>query len=70
YITEEGAKNRINSNIRKPGKHYKIWGKRLVQKWKKLDLGVHDIPVSLDDCLTLYYDLEQYDSEAVCPPTL
>src|SRR3989337_4508297 len=28
------------------------------------------MPVNLDDCLTLYHDLEQYDSDAVRPPTL
>src|SRR3990170_8925552 len=70
YITEEEAKNWVNPNARKSGEHYKTWGKRLVQKWKELDLGDHDMPVNLDDCLTLYHDLEQYDSDAVRPPTL
>src|SRR3990170_108398 len=70
YITEEEAKNWVNPNARKPGEHYKTWGKRLDQKWKELDLGDHDMPVNLDDCLTLYHDLEQYDSDAVRPPTL
>ncbi|GES95460.1 hypothetical protein GLOIN_2v1480811 [Rhizophagus clarus] len=70
YITEEEAKNWVSPNARKPGEHYKTWGKRLVQKWKELDLGEHDIPISLDDCLTLYHDLEQYDPEAVRQPTL
>jgi len=70
YITEEEAKNWVNPNARKSGEHYKTWGKRLVQKWKELDLGDHDMPVNLDDCLTLYHDLEQYDPEAVRPPTL
>ncbi|RIA80758.1 hypothetical protein C1645_838116 [Glomus cerebriforme] len=70
YITEEEAKNWISPNARKPGENYKTWEKRLVQKWKELDLGDHDIPVSLDDCLTLYHDLEQYDPEAVRQLTL
>ncbi|GBB92879.1 hypothetical protein RclHR1_20710003 [Rhizophagus clarus] len=70
YITEEEAKNWVNPNARKPGKHYKIWGKRLVQKWKEFDLGDHDMPGNLDECITLYHDLEQYDSDTVRPLTL
>ena len=65
YITEEEAKNWINPNARRSKEHYKTWGKRLIQKWKELDLGDHDIPASLDDCQTLYHNLEQYDPDAV-----
>ncbi len=70
YITEEEAKNWVNPNARKSGEHYKTWGKRLVQKWKELDLGDHDMPENLHECHTLCHDLEQYDPDAVRPPTL
>ena len=70
YNKEKEAKNWINLNARKPGEHYKTWGKRLVQKWKELDLRDHVMPVNLNDCLTLYHDLEQYDPDAVRPLTL
>src|SRR6266542_3409750 len=70
YITEEKAKNWVSPNARKPGEHYKTWGKRLVQKWKELDLGDHDMPENLHECHTLCHDLEQYDPDAVRPPTL
>ena len=45
-------------------------GSRLQKRWKELDLGDHDIPLNLDGCKTLFHDLEQYDPEAVRPPTL
>src|SRR3954465_15137472 len=36
---------------------------------KKLELGVEShLTDNLDNCLTLFYDLEQYDEEAVRPP--
>ena len=70
YITEEEAKNWVSPNARKPGEHYKTWGKRLVQKWKELDLGAHDMPENLHECKTLCHDLEQHDPDAICPPTL
>ena len=70
YITEEEAKNWVNPNVRKSGEHYKTWGKRLVQKWKELDLGDHDMPENLHQCHTLCHDLELYDPDAVRPLTL
>ena len=42
----------------------------MVQRWKELDLGNYNIPVSLDECLTLCHDLEQYDPDAVYPSIL
>ncbi|CAG8665868.1 6243_t:CDS:2, partial [Scutellospora calospora] len=37
----------------------------------KLDLGNELLEVNdLDSCKTLFYDLEQYDPNAVRPPTL
>jgi hypothetical protein len=65
YITEEEAKN-----AKRPKEHFRAWGKRLVQRWKELDLEDYDIPTSLDSCQTLYHDLEQYDPDAVRPLTL
>ncbi|CAB5387422.1 unnamed protein product [Rhizophagus irregularis] len=70
YITENEAKNWVNPNARRPKEHFRAWGKRLVQRWKELDLGDHDIPVNLDECLSVCHDLEQYDPDAVRPPTL
>ena len=70
YITEEEAKKWVNPNARKPGEHYKTWGKRLAQKWKELDLGDHDMPENLHECQTLCHDLEQHDPDVICPPTL
>ncbi|CAB4384673.1 unnamed protein product [Rhizophagus irregularis] len=70
YITEKEAKNWVNPNARRPKEHFRAWEKRLVQRWKKLDLGDHDMPVNLDECLTVCHDLEQYDPDTVRPPTL
>ncbi|CAG8756357.1 281_t:CDS:2, partial [Racocetra fulgida] len=58
YITEEEAKNWT-------------WGVRLQKRWKELDLGNELLEVNdLDGCKTLFHDLEQYDPNAVRPPTL
>jgi hypothetical protein len=70
YISEEEAKNLIDPNARRPKEHFRIWGKRLVQRWKELDLGDHDISNDLDGCLTLFHNLELNDPEAVRLPTL
>ena len=41
------------------------------KRWKELDLGVESYSVdNLDDCLTLFHDLELNDPEAVRPLTL
>src|ERR1043166_3165144 len=68
YITEEEAKRWVKPNARKPGEHFKTWGKRLVQKWKEPDLGDCDSPEDLNQCMQLCHDLEQYDPKAVRPP--
>jgi hypothetical protein len=70
YITEEEAKNWVSPNDRKPKEHYRTWGARLVQRWKEIGLGDHDIPANLHECKTLCHDLEQQDSDAVRLPTL
>ncbi|CAG8532206.1 1172_t:CDS:2, partial [Acaulospora morrowiae] len=70
YITEEEAKNRISPNAHKPREQIKTWGARLQKHWKELDLGVEPIEANdLDDCKTLFHNLEQYDLEAVRPLT-
>ncbi|CAB4399429.1 unnamed protein product [Rhizophagus irregularis] len=70
YITEEEAKNWVNPNARKYKEHFRTWGTRLLQRWKELNLGDHDIPESLEECLILCQDFERYDLKTVCPPTL
>ena len=70
YITEEEAKNWVSPNARKPRERIKTWGARLQKRWKELDLGVELIEANdLDGCKMLFHDLEQYDPEAVRPPT-
>jgi hypothetical protein len=59
YITEEEAKRWVNPNARNPGEHFKTWGKRLVQRWKELDLGDCDSPEDLNQCMQLCHDLDQ-----------
>ncbi|RIB30543.1 hypothetical protein C2G38_2152537 [Gigaspora rosea] len=40
------------------------------KRWKELGLGVEPLlPNDLDSCQTLFHDLEQYDEDAVRPPT-
>jgi hypothetical protein len=70
YITEDEAKNWINPNARRHKEHFRIWGTRLVQRWKELNLEDYEIPESLEECLMLYLNLERYDLKAVRPPTL
>ncbi|CAG8797896.1 9433_t:CDS:1, partial [Gigaspora rosea] len=71
YITEEEAKNWVSPNARKPRERIKTWGVRLQKRWKELDLGNEPLEVNdLDSCKTLFHDLEQYDPNAVRPPTL
>jgi hypothetical protein len=45
-------------------------GTRLVQRWKELNLGDHEIPESLEECLMFCQNLKRYDPKAVRPPTL
>ncbi|CAG8730885.1 6976_t:CDS:1, partial [Racocetra fulgida] len=68
-ISKEKAKRWVNLNDRKPDKHFRIWGARLLKRWKELDLGDCDRPEDLNQCMLLCHDLEQYDPEAVRPPT-
>jgi hypothetical protein len=69
YITEEEAKKWVNPNARKPGEHFRTWGARLIRRWKELDLGDHDRPEDLNQCMLLCHELEQLDPESVRPPT-
>jgi len=41
----------------------------LQKHWKELGLGKCITTENLDCCQTLFHDLEQYDEEAVRPPT-
>ncbi|CAG8814135.1 7345_t:CDS:2, partial [Dentiscutata erythropus] len=68
-ISQKEAENWVNPNARKPGEHFRTWGARLLRRWKELDLGDCDRPEDLNQCMLLCHDLEQYDPEAVRPPT-
>src|SRR5271154_7570981 len=69
FISQEEADSWANPNERKPGKHFKTWGARLLKRWNDLDLGEKDRSENLRECGLLCHDLEQYDPKATRLPT-